>query len=237
MEGIKVTFSGVHALDGVDVTVKPGEILGLIGPNGAGKTTMINVASGFQTPTEGRISIDGEDVTGRSPRELFAAGLARTFQDVRLFWRLTVLENVEVGLVSSMSRRSAQHKAEQLLEYLGLAGVAAKLASALTRGDQRRLGIVRALAAQPRFLLLDEPAAGLNEAEGDELLETLLGVRRNFECGLLLVEHDMPLVMRLCDRVQVLDYGRTLAIGSPAEIRQDAAVLTAYLGTQGAVDA
>jgi branched-chain amino acid transport system ATP-binding protein len=238
LEGIQVAFAGVHALDGVDVTLSPGEILGLIGPNGAGKTTLINVASGYQVPTAGRLRIDDRDVTAWLPRKLFAAGLSRTFQEVRLFWRLTALENVEVGLVGrGSSRRHARTRAAELLDYFGLGDHASKAAEALTRGDQRRLGIVRSLAGEPRFLLLDEPAAGLNEVESDELLATLRRVRDEFSCALLIVEHDMPLVMRLCDRVQVLDYGKTIAIGPPAVIREDPAVLTAYLGTQAGAHA
>lgn len=234
LEGITVEFAGVHALNGVDVSLRPGEILGLIGPNGAGKTTLINVASGYQRPTAGSIRLGGRDVTGLLPRQLFAEGVTRTFQEVRLFWRLSVIENVEVAAVGTGGRRStARARAMELLDHFNLGDQALRQADALSRGDQRRLGIVRALAGEPRFLLLDEPAAGLNEAESEDLLATLDRVNREFKCALLLVEHDMPLVMRLCHRIQVLDYGETIAIGSPSEVRQDPDVLRAYLGTQG----
>jgi branched-chain amino acid transport system ATP-binding protein len=166
---------------------------------------------------------------------LFAEGVARTFQEVHLFWRLTVIENVEVGLVSrGGSRRKVRARALELLDHFELGSQAHRQADALSRGDQRRLGIVRALAGDPKFLLLDEPAAGLNEAESEELLKTLTRVNHEFKCGLMLVEHDMPLVMRLCHRLQVLDYGKTIAVGSPAEIMENPTVLEAYLGSKGA---
>lgn len=235
--GLKVHFGGVHAVDGVDLVLAKGEILGLIGPNGAGKTTLVNALSGFQKPTAGTVLMNGRDVTGLSPHRLARRGLARTFQSVRLFPSLTVLENVELGGVGVGMRRPAARKwARELLERLKLDDKTSLYATGLPHGLERRLGIVRALAAKPTFLMLDEPAAGLNEQESDELVSSLMLIRDDFSCALVVIEHDMRLIMRLCERIQVLDYGRTISIGTPAEVRRDPAVLTAYLGRR-AVDA
>jgi branched-chain amino acid transport system ATP-binding protein len=234
---LKVHFGGVHAVDGVDLVLTKGEILGLIGPNGAGKTTLVNALSGFQKPTAGTVLMNGRDVTGLSPHRLARRGLARTFQSVRLFPGLTVLENVELGGVGvGMRRPAARRWARELLERLKLDDKASLYAIGLPHGLERRLGIVRALAAKPTFLMLDEPAAGLNEQESDELVSSLTLIRDDFSCALVVIEHDMRLIMRLCERIQVLDYGRTISIGTPAEVRRDPAVLTAYLGRR-AVDA
>jgi branched-chain amino acid transport system ATP-binding protein len=228
---LAVHFEGVKAVDGVDLVLRRGEILGLIGPNGAGKTTFVNALTGFQRLTAGRVSLDGVDATGWSANRLARAGLTRTFQNVRPFPRLTVMENVEVGAVGTgLGRREARSLARELLARLGLARRAHERASGLPHGEERRLGIVRALASRPRYLLLDEPAAGLNEVEADALVAALGAVRDDFGCGLMVIEHDMRVIMTLCERVQVLDYGRTLAVGAPAEVRQNDAVLTAYLG-------
>ena len=235
--GLKVHFGGVHAVDGVDIVLTKGEILGLIGPNGAGKTTLVNALSGFQKPTAGTVLMNGRDVTGLSPHRLARRGLARTFQSVRLFPSLTVLENVELGGVGVGMRRPAARKwARELLERLKLDDKTSLYATGLPHGLERRLGIVRALAAKPTFLMLDEPAAGLNEQESDELVSSLMLIRDDFSCALVVIEHDMRLIMRLCERIQVLDYGRTISIGTPAQVRRDPAVLTAYLGRR-AVDA
>jgi len=235
--GLKVHFGGVHAVDGVDLVLTKGEILGLIGPNGAGKTTLVNALSGFQKPTAGTVLMNGRDVTGLSPHRLARRGLARTFQSVRLFPSLTVLENVELGGVGVGMRRPAARKwARELLERLKLDDKTSLYATGLPHGLERRLGIVRALAAKPTFLMLDEPAAGLNEQESDELVSSLMLIRDDFSCALVVIEHDMRLIMRLCERIQVLDYGRTISIGTPAQVRRDPAVLTAYLGRR-AVDA
>jgi len=235
--GLAVHFGGVRAVDGVDLVVKKGEILGLIGPNGAGKTTLVNALSGFQKLTAGTVTMNGRDVTGLSPYRLARRGLARTFQSVRLFPGLTVLENVELGGVGVGMRRPAARKwARELLERLKLDDKASLYGTGLPHGLERRLGIVRALAAKPTFLMLDEPAAGLNEQESDELVGSLTLIRDDFSCALVVIEHDMRLIMRLCERIQVLDYGRTISIGTPAEVRRDPAVLTAYLGRR-AVDA
>jgi branched-chain amino acid transport system ATP-binding protein len=234
---LKVHFGGVRAVDGVDLSLRKGEILGLIGPNGAGKTTLVNALSGFQRPTAGVVVLDGNVVTGWSPHRLARRGLARTFQSVRLFPDLTVLENVELGGVAvGMWRPAARRWARDLLERLQLEDKAHLYGKGLPHGLERRLGIVRALAAKPSFLLLDEPAAGLNEQESDELVASLTLIRDDFSCALMVIEHDMRVIMRLCERIQVLDYGKTISIGTPAEVRSDPAVLTAYLGRR-AVDA
>jgi branched-chain amino acid transport system ATP-binding protein len=234
---LKVHFGGVRAVDGVDLVLRGGEILGLIGPNGAGKTTLVNALSGFEKPTAGTVLLNGRDVTGWSPHQLARHGLARTFQSVRLFADLTVLENVELGGVGvGMRRLAARRWALELLERLRLEDKAKMYATGLPHGLERRLGIARALGAKPSFLLLDEPAAGLNEQESDELVATLTLIRDDFSCALVVIEHDMRVIMRLCERIQVLDYGKTISIGTPAEVRRDPAVLQAYLGKR-AVDA
>jgi branched-chain amino acid transport system ATP-binding protein len=234
---LTVHFGGVHAVDGVDLVLTRGEIFGLIGPNGAGKTTLVNALSGFQRPTAGTVLLNGQEVTGLSPHRLARRGLARTFQSVRLFPGLTVLENVELGGVGVGMRRTAARKwARELLERLKLDDKADLYGTGLPHGLERRLGIVRALAAKPTFLLLDEPAAGLNERESDELVGSLTLIRDDFSCALMVIEHDMRLIMRLCERIQVLDHGKTISIGTPEQVRNDPAVLTAYLGRR-AVDA
>jgi branched-chain amino acid transport system ATP-binding protein len=239
VRGVAVHFEGVKAVDGVDLRLSPAEILGLIGPNGAGKTTFVNAITGFQHLTAGSVHVDGVDVTGWGASRIARAGLVRTFQSVRLFPRLSVLENVEAGAVGNgLGRAAARRLAFDLLDRFGLADRAHQLGSGLPHGEERRLGIVRALAGSPRYLLLDEPAAGLNEAEGDELVAALGRVRDDYGCGLLVIEHDMRVIMRLCERLQVLDYGKTIAIGSPEQVRADPAVLTAYLGRRrGETDA
>ncbi len=231
---LKVYFGGVKAVDGVDLVLTEGEILGLIGPNGAGKTTLVNALSGFQRLTSGSVFLNGVDATGWNPHRLARWGLGRTFQNVRLFANLTVLENVELGGVGvGMGRRAARRWAWELLERMGLADKSDVLAAGLPHGLERRLGVVRALAAKPTFLLLDEPAAGLNEQESDELVSALGLIRDDFGCGLVAIEHDMRVIMRLCERIQVLDYGKTITIGTPAEVRSNPRVLTAYLGKRG----
>jgi ABC-type branched-subunit amino acid transport system ATPase component len=230
-EGVSVSFSGLMALSGVDFTVQAGEIVGLIGPNGSGKTTLLNALSGFQRPSSGSVSFCDESILGRPPERLVRSGLGRTFQGVRPFGHLTVRENIEAGAVGvGASRRVARARASELLDELNLTSVASQWAVTLPAGSQRRLGIARAMAGDPKILLLDEPAAGLYEAETTAVVEFIGRIRATRGTGIALVEHDMSVVMRLCDRIQVLDHGITLAQGSPSEVRSDARVLEAYLG-------
>ncbi len=231
-EGISLAFSGLQVLREIDLELEPGEALGLIGPNGAGKTTLVNVLSGFQGPDSGTVTLDGVDVTGRSPTRLANDGLGRTFQAGLPFPQLTCLESVAAGAMGvGVSRRRAATVAAEVLGRLNLLEQAALPAGSLPPGGQRLLGVARALAIQPRYLLLDEPAAGLNEAESEELVEILQSVLVDFGCGLLLIEHDMSTVMKLCRRVQVLDDGMTLRVGTPEEVQADPAVVEAYLGS------
>src|SRR5437764_10021083 len=210
-EGIRVHYEGVRAVDGVDLTLERGQIMGLIGPNGAGKTTFMNAVSGFVGLTGGQVVLDGVDVSGWPPHRLVTAGLVRTFQDVATFPGLTVFENVELGaLGAGLSRRQARARAWELLESLGLRARANLLASALPHGDERRVGIARAAAVGPKFLLLDEPAAGLDDAESLELTGAIARLREEPGCGILLVEHDMRIIFRVCERIQVRDYGQSM---------------------------
>jgi branched-chain amino acid transport system ATP-binding protein len=234
-EGVKVHYAGVKAVDGVDLTLEQGQIMGLIGPNGAGKTTFMNAVTGFVDLTAGRVLLDGVVVSGWSPQKLATAGVVRTFQDVATFPGLTVFENVELGaLGGGLNRRQARQRATALLKNMGLAHRAHLPASALPHGDERRVGIARAVAVGPKFLLLDEPAAGLDDAESLELTQTIAQLREEYGCGVLLVEHDMRIIFRICERIQVLDYGKTIAVGLPKEIRDDRGVVAAYLGAKGA---
>jgi branched-chain amino acid transport system permease protein len=231
-EGISVAFGGLRVLRGVDLTLQPGEALGLIGPNGAGKTTLVNVLSGFLAPDAGTVSLDGADVSGRSPARLARAGLSRTFQAALPFPHLNGLESVAVGAMGvGVGRREAVTVASRVLDRLGMHEQAAVPAGSLPPASQRLLGVARALATAPRYLLLDEPAAGLSEVEGGELIAILRAVLDDFGCGILLIEHEMSVVMSLCPRVQVIDDGVTLRVGSPAEIQADPAVVEAYLGS------
>jgi branched-chain amino acid transport system ATP-binding protein len=229
--GLNVRFSGVHAVADVDLEVFQGEIVGLIGPNGAGKTTLVNALSGFQRPSSGEVRLNGRQITGWSADRRARAGVARTFQSVRPFRGLTVRENVTAAaFASGARRRDASELADDVLELVGMSGRGSAFAGSLAYGEERRLGIARVLAVRPQILLLDEPAAGLNEQESDELLDVFIAVREKYGCGLLVIEHDMRLIMRLCDRLHVLNYGQTLSQGTPREVAQDPRVLEAYLG-------
>ncbi|MFQ5774625.1 MAG: ABC transporter ATP-binding protein [Kiloniellaceae bacterium] len=232
VEGVSKHFAGLRALDRVSLRLEEGEILGLIGPNGSGKTTLINVVTGLLPPTEGRIVAGGLDITGKRAHEIARARVARTFQRVRLFHDLTVLENVEVAAVGvGLPRRQARRRAREILAELDLAPWAARLAGELPYGHERRVEVARALAAAPRFLLLDEPAAGLNEEESTELLRMLAPIPRDKGLGILIVDHDMNLIMRLCGRLHVLNYGRTIGEGTPEAVRRIPEVVAAYLGS------
>jgi branched-chain amino acid transport system ATP-binding protein len=224
-------FDGVQALRGVSLELERGEVVGLIGPNGAGKSTFVNVLSGFDRPDSGTVELAGDDVTRWSPHRRGRHGLARTFQHSRAFRDLSVRENVEVSALGvGAGPREAARRADALLERLGLDRYQHAPAAALAHGDERRLGVARALATEPRFVLLDEPAAGLPEAEVPDFAALVRRVASEHEAGVLLIDHNMALVMETCDRIQVLDQGTVLAEGTPAEIRGNLDVAAAYLG-------
>ena len=232
---VTVRFGGVLALSEVCLRLAPGEIVGLIGPNGAGKTTLVNVLSGFQRPHAGEVTIGGSGCTKLQRHGFAARGVVRTFQAVRLFRGLTVSENVEAGFVArGLGRSAARRQAQAAIAELGLTHKMDATAAGLSYGEERRVGLARALAADPKYLLLDEPAAGLAPAEAVELRHFIAVVRAKHGCGVLVIEHNMALVMNLCDRVHVLDGGRTLAEGTPAEIRASREVRRAYLGATAA---
>jgi ABC-type branched-subunit amino acid transport system ATPase component len=232
-QGISISFSGLRAIENVDLRLDHGEILGLIGPNGAGKSTLVNIMSGYLTPDRGRVELGGTDITGRPAHRLCRLGLTRTFQSVRLFGRLTVAENIEVGaLANGQSRRKARAVVRELFAEHDLSAVADVESRSLPFGLERRVALARALATDPAFLLLDEPAAGLDDRETDELRAMISSVRETRGCGLLVIEHDMGLIMKLCDRVQVINSGRTISLGTPDEVRNDPEVRTAYLGPE-----
>jgi branched-chain amino acid transport system ATP-binding protein len=210
--------------------------VGLVGPNGAGKSTLVNVLTGFDLPTSGTVELRGREITRWSAHRRTRSGLARTFQHSRSFRSLSVRENVEVAALGVGARaREARRRAEELLERLGLTELADARAGSLAQGDERRLGVARALVTEPAFVLMDEPAAGLPEAEVPEFAEVIRSVRDDHRAGVLLIDHNMALVMGVCDRIHVLDQGRTLAAGTPDEIRGDLNVAAAYLG-ETAVD-
>jgi branched-chain amino acid transport system permease protein len=235
LEAVEVgkRFGGVHALRNVSLRLREGDVVGLIGPNGSGKTTFLNCLSGVFPPTTGRVALDGRPIPRRG-HTVARRGVVRTFQNIRLFGWLTALQNVEVGALGAgrARRGSSDRQARETLAKLGIEGLADRYAGTLSYGDQRRLEIARALAAQPRFLLLDEPAAGMNEAESAELGGAVQGIRKEHGCGVLVVEHDLRLIMRICDHVVVLNEGEVIASGSPGEVRSDPAVVAAYIGTE-----
>ena len=226
------SFAGLKAVDDVSFTVKTGEILGLIGPNGSGKTTLVNVVTGLLPATSGTVHVDRYRTSGRPAHRVARAGIARTFQTIRLFRELTVRENVEVASVAQgRSRRKAVHTADALITELGLEPFAELLAGEIPFVHQRKLEMARALAMEPKFVFLDEPAAGLNEEESDGLNVLLKELPTRFGIGLIVIEHDMRLMMNLCPRLHVLNYGKTITEGTPAEVRANEEVVTAYLGS------
>jgi branched-chain amino acid transport system ATP-binding protein len=229
------SFEGVRALEDVTIELHRHEVVGLIGPNGAGKTTLVNIVTGFDFPTSGSIHLEGDDVTSWTPQRRGRAGLARTFQAAHSFARLSVRENIEVSaLGSGASPRAASARADQLMSVLGLRKLSESPAGVLPHGEERKLGVARALATEPRFVLMDEPAAGLNEAEVPDLAALIRSVRTEHEAGVLLIDHNVALIMEVCDRIQVLDEGQTIAEGLPDEIRGNLDVASAYLGRRGA---
>jgi branched-chain amino acid transport system ATP-binding protein len=224
-------FQGVQALRDVSLELRQGEVVGLIGPNGAGKSTLVNLLSGFDRPTGGQILLEERDVTRWPAHRRGRYGLARTFQHAHSFPALTVRENVEVAALGvGAAPREAARRADDLLSVLGLPRYADAPASALAHGDERRLGVARALATEPRYVLMDEPAAGLPEAEVPDFAAVVRSVRDDHGAGVLLIDHNMALIMEVCDRIHVLDQGTTLAQGTPVEIRANLDVAAAYLG-------
>jgi len=246
VEHVGIRFGGVQALDDIGFEVREGEIVGLIGPNGAGKTTMFNIVSGVLDADHGHVRYQGRELRGMRPHRRARMGIARTFQNLQLFRRMTVMENLMVpvdasarrGLladalrlpVSRFEERRAEERARALLHFLGIDDVGGSIAGDLPIGIQRRVELGRALCLKPRLLLLDEPAAGLDARETAELAATLTRVRDRFELTMLLVDHDMALVMRACEHIYVLDFGRLIAEGPPEQIRENTTVIRAYLG-------
>lgn len=248
VDSLSRNFGGLMAVDGVSFEVAAGEIFGLIGPNGAGKTTLFNMMTGLTVPSSGSVRYGDHDLGRLSPHRIAQLGVARTFQNIRLFGQLSVLHNVLIGrhlhthssVLAGMfglpqARREEQQaraRALELLDLVGLADRAAVQASSLPYGDQRRLEIARALALEPRLLLLDEPAAGMNPNEKQSLSDFIREVRRRFDLTVLLIEHHVPLVMGLCDRIAVLNFGELIALGDPAQVQGDRGVIEAYLGEE-----
>ena len=245
-ENLGINFGGLKAVEDFNITIKKGELVGLIGPNGAGKTTAFNLLTGVYKPTFGDIYLNGEKVTKMSPHLRVTKGIARTFQNIRLFKKLSVLDNVKVAFNNSMKyspltatlrlpkfwqeEREIDQKAKDILKVFNLNDVEEEYACNLPYGKQRKLEIARAIATNPQIILLDEPAAGMNPTETEELMSTIKLIKEKYQVTILLIEHDMKLVMGICDRIVVLNYGRIIAFGNPQEIQSNKDVITAYLG-------
>jgi branched-chain amino acid transport system ATP-binding protein len=246
ISGLSISFGGLNAVSNFSLTMEKGHLYGLIGPNGAGKTTIFNMLTGVYKPTGGKILLDGENITGKNPEFISKAGIARTFQNIRLFDALSVLDNVKAGLHNRISygmmtgifrtpvyarkENEMTEKAFEILKIFELDEKADLKASQLPYGQQRKLEIARALATDPKLLLLDEPAAGMNPNETAELMQTVRSVRDQFGIAILLIEHDMKFVMGICENITVLDYGKIIACGDPASVRSNPKVISAYLG-------
>lgn len=248
IENLSKSFSGLKAVSSLDMELHEGELVGLIGPNGAGKTTVFNLLTGVYTPTDGKIIFQGDKLNGLAPYKVSYKGLARTFQNIRLFGDLTVADNVKIAyhqhvpynILSGILRLPSYYKGEEeihnkaleLLKIFSLDDKAEEMAKNLPYGQQRRLEIARALATKPKLLLLDEPAAGMNPYETNNLMELIRWIRKEFDLTILLIEHDMSLVMGVCERIYVLDYGIVIAHGTPEEIKTNPKVIEAYLGEE-----
>ncbi|ACQ51777.1 ABC transporter ATP-binding protein [Clostridium botulinum] len=234
VKDLNINFGGITAIDNLNFSVKKGEILGVIGPNGAGKTTLYNAITGIYKPSKGDIFLNNKKITGTKPYKISRLGIARTFQNIRLFNSLTVLENILVGRVSELKKlvklNPYMKEIFDILEVVGLEKVINNMASDLPYGQQRKVEIARALALSPKVLLLDEPAAGMNNYEKQDLKNLINILREDFNITVLIIEHDMGVIMDLCDRTLVLDYGKKIAEGSPEEISNDANVIKAYMG-------
>jgi branched-chain amino acid transport system ATP-binding protein len=253
LQGVSVVFGGLHAVVDLSLTVRQGELKGLIGPNGAGKTTVFNAITGVNPPSEGIVRLSGEKLNNLPTHVICRKGIARTFQNLRLFKNLTALDNVKIALDRNYRytlfdaflrtpkcrriEREITEKAHFYLNKTGIADYAATIAKNLPYGLQKRLEIARAMATNPKILLLDEPAAGLNDTETEELMAKIRELRDEYKLGILVIEHDMKLVMGICEQITVLEYGKTIAFGSPSDIQNDRRVIEAYLGEQREADA